>query len=171
MSGFKISRKTRKHQKNTMREIAEYKRRILRVVQANPTRQMNMTDIAREAANDHTNENEIQRITHYVRQMKVHGLIGISGGEQKGYWSEVKNVGRVEPTYKPTPVVEEADEKEEAPTEASAEDVRAEEEAVESPKVKVPVKRAPIFQDVIPVRKQPVQVNREPRKITITIEL
>lgn len=177
MSGFRISRQTREYQRSSVKQIKRYKKRIMEVVKDNPTRLMNITDIAREACNNPTDQAEVGRVAQYVGRMKRQGLIDMSGGKQKGYWSEVRHRERVAPTYQPKEVeqpeevIKEADEEEQAPTEASAEDVRAEEQVKESPTVKVPVQRAPIFQDVIPVRKQPVQVNREPRKITITIEL
>lgn len=166
MSGFRVSKKTRKHQKVTRKEVERYRDKVYLFLSHNSTRMMTVLDIAREVVRDHTDDNEVARAARIIRNMQAQGLIGKHGGAVKAYWSKVNKVADIEPTYvKPTPVEQEEDEKEEQEATETTED------KAESPTVKVPVKRGPIFHDVIPVRRQPVQVDRTPRRITITIDI
>lgn len=163
MAGFKISKKTRKYQRVTTKEVKEYKKLIYRHIEDNSTRLMTILDIAREVAIDHSNQYEIDRVARILRNMQAQNKISKHGGKIRGYWSKVNERDRIQPTYvKPTPV--EQEEEETKPVETT-------EDKAESPTAKVPVQKGPIFQDVIPVRRQPVQVDRTPRRITITIDV
>lgn len=168
MSGFRVSKKTRKYQRVTAKEVEMYRDKVYLFLAHNSTRMMTVLDIAREVVNDHKNEVEVTRAARIIRNMEAQGLISKHGGAVKAYWSKVNKLPSVEPTYvKPTPVEEEADETEESP----ADPEETTEDKAESPTVKVPVKEGPIFQDVVPVRRQPVHVDRTPRRITITIDI
>lgn len=171
MSEFRVSKKTRKWQRITAKQAEMYRDKVYLFLAHNPTRMMTVLDIAREIVKDHKDEAEVARAARIIRNMEAQRLIGKQGGAVKAYWSKVNKVANIEPTYtKPTPVEQEEDETQEPEIQSETKTDEIEDKA-ESPTVKVPVTQGPIFQDVIPVRRQPVHVDRTPRRITITIDL
>ena len=169
MSGFKISKKTRTWQRITNKEVEKYKDKVLLHLSHNKTRLMTVMDIAREVANDYEDETEVARVARVVRNMENQGLISRSGGKVKSYWSKVTK-RTIQPTYvPPTPVEEEDDETEEQSQETQTE-TPEDKPVAETEKVNVPVQTTRVIQDVIPVQR-PIEVNRTPRRITITIDI
>ena len=154
MSGFKISRETMRKQQKSVKEIRELRQRIYLVISMSPTRKMNATTIAKMVVDDPNDNREVRNTATLVRTMKQNGEIGLTGGKQDGYWSIVRAVGKVKPTYKPTPVTKEEDDAEEP-----APQPKAEAEKVVSK-----------TQELINKSIEPMTVSEKPKRITITIE-
>lgn len=154
MSGFKISRETMRKQQKSVEEIQDLRRRIYLVIGMSPTKKMNATTIAKMVVDDVNDNREVRNTATLVRTMKRNGEIGLTGGKQEGYWSIIRAVGKVTPTYKPTPITKEEDD-----TEETAPQPKADAKKVVSK-----------TQELINKSIEPMTVSEKPKRITITIE-
>ena len=191
MSGFRVSNKVKKYHQMSVQQVQDYKNAIYSFIEQNSTKSMNVTSIARKIVHDPKDKAEVERVGRLIRNMRDQGLVSMSGGAQNGYWSIVREVGRIKPTYKkPTTelpkyleealeeeaamrVIEEAKTKQvEEPQPVVQEQTPAPEQAAP---VSVPVQSTPKYFDIKrPQQRAPqqqMQVQRAPRRLTITIDL
>lgn len=99
---FRISKQTREAQEESMNSTAIIRDAVYEAIRNNPNQLMNRADICRIVLEDTTldvRDPNMTRVYGILHRMEQQGLIASSGLGRSGFWSIVKVVGKIKPTY------------------------------------------------------------------------